>query len=107
MTALSELQGIRSDLLAALGRVDNAIAAADPVPRRGIDITGLERTKAIEWVLARKNGPMRPVEIWAELNRLGRNDPKMEVQVTTFDLWHRDRIGKIGRGQYITKSVTS
>lgn len=48
---------------------------------------------------------MRPVEIWAELQRRGRkDDSKMEVQVTTFDLWQRDRIGKIGRGQYIAKS---
>lgn len=65
------------------------------------DITGLERTNAIEWVLNNANGAMRPIEIWAELTRLGRNDPKMEVQVTTFDPWERKRIGKLGRGQYI------
>jgi hypothetical protein len=67
-----------------------------------IDITKLERAKAIEWVLEQSGDAMRPVEIWAELHRLGRDDPKMEVQVTTFDLWQRRRIGKVGRGQYIT-----
>src|SRR5690348_16278648 len=107
MTSLAELQGIRSDLLAVLDRVDSAIAAAGPVLDFAVDITGLERTKAIEWVLDQRGEVMRPVEIWAELTRLGRNDPKMEVQVTTFDLWQRGRIGKIGRGQYIAKSATS
>ncbi len=49
---------------------------------------------------------MRPVEIWAELRRLGReNDPKMEVQVTTYDLWRRGRIAKDGRGQYRAKGA--
>jgi hypothetical protein len=36
--------------------------------------------------------------------RVGRDDPKMEVQVTTFDLRQRGRIGKISRGQYVSKS---
>jgi hypothetical protein len=90
-------------LLTALGRVDRLLHAGLPAESEPSgDITRLERTKAIEWVLERNGMAMRPVEIWAELNRLGRGDPKMEVQVTTFDLWKRDRIGKVGRGQYVT-----
>ena len=46
---------------------------------------------------------MRPVQIWAELQKLGREDPKMEVQVTTYDLWQRGRIDRVGRGLYVTK----
>jgi len=46
---------------------------------------------------------MRPIEIWARLREAGRDDPKMEVQVTTFDLWQRDRIAKVARGQYKSK----
>ena len=103
MIPTAELQGIRSGLLALLDRVDNLIVAASPAPASEFDITGIERTKAIEWVLGSHEGAMRPVEIWAELIRLGRNDPKMEVQVTTFDLWQRGRIGKVSRGQYVAQ----
>lgn len=106
MTAVSELQAIRSELLTTLDRVDALIGAAEPAAVAAEpDITALDRTKAIEWILKHNDGPMRPVEIWAELQRRGRKDAsKMEVQVTTFDLWQRDRIGKISRGQYIAKS---
>jgi hypothetical protein len=66
----------------------------------------MDRTKAIEAVLARNGTPMRPIEIWAELRRVGRDDdPKMEVQVTTYDLWKRGRIEKVSRGQYKSKGV--
>jgi len=96
------LIAIRSDIAATLTRIDTLIAGLserhdEPDPR----VVDLDRTKAIEAVLAQHGGPMRPVEIWAELRRLGReNDPKMEVQVTTYDLWRRGRISKDGRGQY-------
>lgn len=45
---------------------------------------------------------MRPVGIWAELKRLGRDDPKMAAQVTTY-LWKCGRIGEVSRGQYVSK----
>lgn len=102
MTDSAELRAIRSDLLAALGRVDGLISAAEnDMPVREVVLTDLPRTKAIEWILSQSSEAMRPVEIWAKLRRLGRDDPKMEIQVTTFDLWQRRRIGKVGRGQYI------
>jgi len=64
----------------------------------------LDRTVAIETVLRRRGVAMRPVEIWADLQTSGRrSDPKMEVQVTTYDLWKRGRIDKVGRGLYTTK----
>jgi hypothetical protein len=101
MTA--ELRAIRIGLLAALERVDRLISASQANEEKpSIDLIKLERTKAIEWVLQQSGEAMRPVEIWAELHRFGRDDPKMEVQVTTFDLWQRQRIGKVGRGQYVT-----
>lgn len=63
-------------------------------------LQALPRTQAIEAVLTRAGHPLRPVEIWQQLHDAGRDDPKMEVQVTTFDLWKRGRIGKVGRGLY-------
>jgi len=57
----------------------------------------MARTVAIERVLRAHDGPVRPIEIWSALRCAGRNDPKMEVQVTTFDLWERGRIGKVGQ----------
>lgn len=104
MSDRDQLQAVRIDLIAALERVEGLLHAADNIGSgqvRDVDIIGLDRTKAIEWVLNRRGEAMRPIEIWAELRRQGRDDPKMEVQVTTFDLWKRDRIGKVGRGLYI------
>lgn len=97
-----ELQSIRDDLAAVLGRVDALIADLGPAAgkRDGQAVAALPRTRAIEWVLARRGQGMRPVEIWAELRALGRDDPKMEVQVTTYDLWQRGRIEKLERGVY-------
>ncbi len=103
---LAELQTIRSNMLAALSGIDALIAALstpsrkDSVQAQRDEVTAMPRTKAIEWVLARSGEPMRPVGIWDELRKLGRDDPKMEVQVTTYDLWQRGRIGKVGRGLY-------
>lgn len=99
---LADLKSLRSDLASTLKRIDVLIAGiSEPDAETDANVLSLERTKAIEAVLAHNGGVMRPVEIWAELRRLGReNDPKMEVQVTTFDLWKRGRIDKVGRGQY-------
>ena len=97
-----ELLAIRDALASAAERVDRLLAARPTDSGLVKDLTGLYRTVAIERVLASSQGPMRPVEIWAELRRAGRSsDPKMEVQVTTYDLWKRGRIGKLGRGAYV------
>lgn len=99
---LADLKSLRSNLASTLKHIDVLIAGiSEPDAETDASVLNLERTKAIEAVLAHNGGVMRPVEIWAELRRLGReNDPKMEVQVTTFDLWKRGRIDKVGRGQY-------
>lgn len=100
---VAELQAVRSELVSALARLDQIIdgVSQDPKSSDAEHVRGLPRTRAIEWVLSRREGQdMRPVEIWHELQLLGRTDPKMEIQVTTFDLWERGRIGKSGRGQY-------
>ena len=98
-----QLKGLRADAQALVDKLDDLLANLSPSPPSATadHVKSLYRTKAIEWVLRDHGGvSMRPIEIWAELQRLGRNDPKMEVQVTTFDLWERGRIGKSGRGQY-------
>jgi hypothetical protein len=101
MTILADLKSVRSDLVSTLTRIDSLIAGMSGRDvQSDRSVVTMDRTKAIEAVLSRNGGVMRPVEIWAELRRLGRDDPKMEVQVTTFDLWRRGRIGKVGRGQY-------
>lgn len=103
MTEL-QLRALRKDVQNALTRIDSLIEAASeeaPLPDEAVEVQALPRTKAIEWVLARSQGKsLRPIEIWAALHLMGRDDPKMEVQVTTYDLWERGRVGKSGRGQY-------
>lgn len=103
MTA-DDLLAIRDALEGALRRANRLLQGAEPqgapTPR---PIVELPRTPAIEAVLRESGTAMRPVEIWAKLREAGRDDPKMEVQVTTFDLWQRDRIAKLARGQYKTK----
>ena len=106
MAVADELLVLRSELQSALDRVDQLILKAKPKPGDSFaDMRELPRTKAIESVLDRANGPMRPIEIWKLLLEAGRTDPKMEVQVTTFSLWERSRIGKVGRGLYIAKRL--
>jgi len=104
MTGVEELQEVRIELLAALERVERLLERASAPTYadndQSVDIAALPRTKAIEWVLRHRGQPMRPVEIWSALQDLGRTDPKMEIQVTTYDLWQRDRIDKVGRGLY-------
>jgi hypothetical protein len=105
---LRELHAVRSQLKEVLEHLDEVIAPNPIQQQRGVltdtQLRTLPRTEAIEEILRRSDGPMRPIEIWEALRTAGRrNDPKMEVQVTTFDLWRRARIGKIGRGQYVTK----
>lgn len=64
----------------------------------------LPRTVAVETILKRTGTVMRPVEIWDALQTTGRaNDPKMDVQVTTYDLAMAGRIERVGRGQYKAK----
>jgi hypothetical protein len=104
MTVSGDLYALRSDLFAALERVELLIERSGGKPETSsVDLVRLPRTKAIEWVLADRGGPMRPIEIWAELRRHGRDDPKMEVQVTKNDLWHRDRLERLSRGLYSSK----
>jgi hypothetical protein len=81
---------------------------ASPVEARQVGLAGvvaMPRTAAIEWVLAQRGGVMRPVDIWAELQRLGRNDPKGDVRTTVYDLWRLGRVGKTSRGLYCSRTA--
>jgi arsenate reductase-like glutaredoxin family protein len=101
-----DLRSVRRDLVKTLNRIDDLIASTSKGDAHlNLDVVNMDRTKAIEAVLAHNGGVMRPVQVWAELRRLGRDDPKMQVQVTTFDLWKRGRIDKVGRGQYKAKDA--
>lgn len=61
----------------------------------------MTRTAAILHVLDSHVGEMRPIEVWEELQRRGRQgDPQGDVSTTMYDLWQRGRIGREGRGQY-------
>ncbi|MEQ7008339.1 hypothetical protein ABN028_19380 [Actinopolymorpha sp. B17G11] len=100
MTELEDLQAIKAELATTLARLERLIGDMGSAGDETADVASLERTRAIEWVLERHGQPMRPIEIWSELQALGRNDPKMEVQVTTYDLWKRERIEKVSRGLY-------
>lgn len=106
MSQSESLLRLRADLSAALNRLDKLIAEARPAT--DTNFAGLDRTVAIERVLRQADGPLRPVEIWARLQEHGRtSDPKMEVQVTTYDLWKRGRIGKVERGLYVAKQASA
>jgi hypothetical protein len=103
MASVDQLRALRTDLQAVIDRLDHLIFEASPRAGERSGLRELPRTRAIQAVLERSAGPMRPVEIWQALHEAGRGDPKMEVQVTTFDLWDRGRIGKVGRGLYVAK----
>lgn len=101
VSAADELESIRDQLVTALGRLNRLIAEGardEPSPEHGA--LRLPRTEAIESVLDAARRPMGPVEVWEHLTDLGRVDPKMEVQVTTYDLWRRGRLVKLRRGIY-------
>lgn len=96
------------DLLALRDALEDALRRANQLlqgnqAQTAPALVDLPRTQAIEAILRASGQVMRPVEIWAKLREAGRDDPKMEVQVTTFDLWQRGRILKLGRGQYKSK----
>lgn len=107
VTITEDLRAVRTDLMTVLGRVERLIEASiEPsTPPTKIDLASIRyRTEAIERVLEDSGDAMSPVEIWKVLTAAGRNDPKMEIQVTTNDLWHRGRIDRIARGQYKAKA---
>ena len=119
MAEIEELEEIRAFLKASLDRIDGLIAASLPEElwSKGFQVPNAldseqYRTVAIERVLeanydlrvrGRPVGSMRPTEIRSVLESVGRPDPPMEVQVTTFDLAQRNRIEKVGRGLYRAK----
>jgi hypothetical protein len=92
------LNKIRQSLVQALSLVDELLAPRAPTTSE--DLTALPRTRAIEAILAKEERPMRPAEIRKGLLAAGRTDPAMEVQVTTYDLWRRGRLIKLGVGDY-------
>ncbi len=92
----AELIGIRAELVGVLGRLDKLLA---PTPAAE-DLTSLQRTKAIEWVLDHSDRPLTPVEIWQAFQDGGRSDRKDLVQVATNNLAHRGRIKQLGDGRY-------
>lgn len=102
---VDELRTLRAELSGTLDRLDRLIQkhnSGEPPDVAAAGFHDLPRTLAIEAVLGQSDHALRPIEIWEALRDAGRNDPKMEVQVTTFDLWQRGRIGKIGRGLYVS-----
>jgi hypothetical protein len=99
-----DLLSLRDALEVALRRANGLLQDAETkTARTARSVVDLPRTQAIEAILRESGEAMRPVEVWAKLREAGRDDPKMEVQVTTFDLWRRGRIAKLGRGQYKSK----
>lgn len=100
LVQLRELVGRVTRLCTDIDAILSRRLTPAAVPADQERLRGLPRTRAIEAVLVSSGRALRPVEIWAALQEAGREDPKMEVQVTTFDLWKRGRIGKVGRGLY-------
>src|ERR1700691_5580990 len=116
MDPTSKLLKIRRHFRGLLDDVDGLLAGSGGGPEATDPAAKLRslpaRTLAIEYVLdvnsertepsepERPVGAMSPVEIWAYMQAAGRMEPKMEIQVTTYDLWKRRRIDKVSRGLY-------
>lgn len=91
---LRRLQQMSGQLNRILTDLDSA--AADPAHA----FTGVPRTEAIVRLLQARAEPMSPVEIWRALHDAGSRDEKNLIQVTTYQLWRRGRLAKVGRGRY-------
>lgn len=114
---------IRNALQGLLDEVDGLVRSSGREPEPTDSAAELRslpaRTVAIEYVLdlncdrteptepERPMGAMSPVQIWAYMQAAGRIEPKMEIQVTTYDLWKRGRIEKVSRGLYRAKRAGS
>lgn len=99
----AKLLGIRAELVGVLGWRDKLLAPTSAAE----DLTALQRTKAIEWVLDHSDRPLTPVEIWHSFQDGGQSDRKDFVQVSTNSLAHRGRIEQLGDGRYRSKKTGS
>jgi hypothetical protein len=100
-----ELRAIRSDLAAIVARFDSLLEVKPAAgTKASTKDAALHCTTAIEWALADHGEPMSPVQIHEAIKQIGRSDRKDTVQVTTYDLWKRGRIDKVGRGLYTAKA---
>lgn len=105
MPTHEELRAIRTDLAAIVARLDGLLKVK-PIAgtKASAKEAALHCTTAIEWALADHGKPMSPVQIHDAIKQIGRSDRKDTVQVTTYDLWKRGRIDKVGRGLYTAKA---
>jgi hypothetical protein len=99
--AAPALRAMRRQLMRISGDLSKILAELEPHdtpvnPR----YQGLARTESIMQVLDAHEGPMTPVAIWRALAEAGCNDEKNLVRVTTYQLWRRGRLVKLGRGMY-------
>ncbi len=105
MSREDELRAIRTDLVAIVARLDGLLEVKPGAgTRASAKGAALHCTTAIEWALADYGKPMSPVQIHDAIKQIGRSDRKDTVQVTTYDLWKRGRIDKVGRGLYTAKA---
>jgi len=74
--------------------LDQDLPSIDP------PLEGVARTEAILHILDTHAGPLAPVEIWRSLRNAGYLDDKTLVRVTTYELWRRGRLVKVGEAQY-------
>ena len=63
VTSVDQLRALRSDLQAVFDRLDHLILDAAPRSREPSELLELPRARAIQTVLDRSGGPMRPVQI--------------------------------------------
>ena len=93
-----ELESLLAQLKESQAIIEHLLAGPEVADAR---VVNLHRTEAIVWTLDHDRVPMSPTQIRRRMRELGRmNDPAMEVQTTTYDLWRQGRIAKISRGMY-------
>jgi len=90
-----QLRQISGEMTRLLSELENA---EDPPADHAY--ADLGRMEAIVKVLDTEAVPMAPVAIWSALRAAGFQDEKNLVQVTTYQLWRRGRLVKLGRGIY-------
>jgi hypothetical protein len=95
---MSELQGLRDQLAAALATVDRLIAGptceTDPL------VLAMPCTQAIVWVLDHDAGVMAPKDVTRRLHELGRHDKADTVGPTMNEAARLGRITWLGHGMY-------
>lgn len=98
--AAPALRQIQRQLRQINGEMTRLLSSLEEETPTDPDYENLGRIEAILKTLKAQAIPMTPVQIWSALQASGFTDQKNLIQVTTYQLWRRGRVAKLGRGLY-------